>query len=174
MDARSIGLSMGIIVGLILCVVIFKFWNKDGKVRTKYDEKQELTRGRAYKYAFWTLAAFECLMCMITGFGVSLHADMFTLHLSGIMIAAFVHATYSVWNDAYIGLNTNSRRFIICVILIALVNLLSAAMAIISGNIVKDGVLQPPFTNLLCALVFMAVGVELIIKNRIEKNDEED
>ena len=31
MDARSVGLAFGVMVGLILCVVLFKFWNKDGK-----------------------------------------------------------------------------------------------------------------------------------------------
>ena len=38
MDYRSLGLVMGIVVGLIICVVLFKFFNKDNKIKTKYDE----------------------------------------------------------------------------------------------------------------------------------------
>ena len=68
MNARSAGLAIGLFVGLIICVVIFKYWNKDGKIKTQYDEMQELVRGRAYKYAFWTLVAFEAIMCILSGF----------------------------------------------------------------------------------------------------------
>ena len=43
----SIGLAVGIIVGLIICVLLAKFGNKDGAVKSKYDERQEAVRGKA-------------------------------------------------------------------------------------------------------------------------------
>ena len=174
MNPRSAGLAIGLFVGLIICVVIFKYWNKDGKIKTQYDEMQELVRGRAYKYAFWTLVAYEAIMCILSGFSFNLHADMFIMHFSGIIIAALVHASYSVWNDAYMGLNTNAKRFTVCMILIGLVNLLSGIAAIAGGSLVIDGVLQAPFTNLLCAFVFIVIGVEIAVKDRIDKRDGEE
>ena len=174
MNARSAGLAIGLFVGLIICVVFFKYWNKGGKLKTQYDEKQEIVRGRAYKYAFWTLVVYEAVMCILSGFSFNLHADMFIMHFSGIIIAALVHASYSVWNDAYMGLNTNSKRFTVCMILIGLVNLLSGIAAIASGSLVIDGVLQAPFTNLLCAFIFIVIGVEIGVKDLIDKKGGEE
>lgn len=174
MDARAVGMSVGVMVGLVFCVVMFKFWNKDGKVKTKYDEMQERVRGRAYKYSFWTLAAYEALMCVVTGFVGDLHMEQFLIHFTGVLISAMVHAVYSVWNDAYIGLNTNSRRFMICMFVVGIINLLSGIMAIVSGTLVMDGVLMAPFANLLCAFMFIIVGVEIAIKDHIDNKGVED
>ena len=174
MDARSVGLAFGVMVGLILCVVLFKFWNKDGKIKTKYDEMQERARGRAYKYSFWTLAGYEILMTSVAGLVGDIHMEPFIIHFTGILISAMVHAVYSVWNDAYVGLNTNSRRFMICMFVVGLINLFSGIMAIVSGTLVIDGVLMAPFANLLCAFMFIVVGAEIAIKDRIDNKDGED
>ena len=173
MDFRSIGLATGICVGLVLCVVIFKFWNKDGKVKTKYDEMQELQRGRAYKLSFWTLAALETVMCLLQIAGVKFLSDPFTSNVTCIIIAALVHAVYSVQHDAYIGLNTNSKRFTIACIFIGLFNAVCCIFPIIAGSMVHDGVLQAPFTNLLCAVTFLIIGIQIFIKNKKEKSEED-
>ena len=174
MDARSVGLAVGVMVGLVLCVILFKYWNKDGKIKTKYDEMQERVRGRAYMYSFWTLAAYEAVMCVASGIIGDMHMEQFVIHFTGILISAMVHAVYAVWNDAYIGLNTNSRRFMICMFVVGLINLFSGIMAIVSGNLVVDGVLMAPFANLLCAFMFIVIGAEIAIKDRIENKGGED
>ncbi len=171
---RSVGLAVGIVVGLIICVVLFKFWNKDGKVRSKYDEMQEKARGKAYMYSFWTLAGCVTLVSFINGIGIRLFSDYFTANISCILIAALVHASYSVWNDAYMGLNTNYKRYTICMIAVGLINFASGVIGIATGAIIKDGVLQGSFSNLLCAIVFVAIAVELYLKNVRDAKKEED
>ena len=52
---KAVGLSLGIIVGLIICIFVFKFANKDKKILTKYDERQQVARGKAYMYGFWAM-----------------------------------------------------------------------------------------------------------------------
>ena len=173
MDFRSLGLGLGIVVGLLICVVVFKFWNKDGKVKTKYDEMQELQRGRAYKLSFWTLAGLETVVCLVQLSGVKLLSDPFTSNISCIIIAALVHAVYSVEHDAYIGLNTNSKRFTIVCIVIGLFNAVCCIFPIIAGEMVHDGVLQAPFANLLCAVTFLIIGIQMYIKSKKEKTEED-
>ena len=174
MNYRALGLTIGVTVGLVLCVVIFKFWNKDGKVKTKYDEKQEKVRGKAYMYSFWTLAACELIVSVLDGFGVKLFSDLFVANLSCIIIAALVNASYSVGKDAYMGLNTHYKRFTIVMILVGIVNAMSAIAGFASGSMLVDGVLQPPFTNLMCAIIFIAIGIELFVRNSIAAREEEE
>ncbi len=100
MNYRSIGLATGVIVGLVLCGILFRYWNTDGRMRTKYDEMQEKARGKAYMYSFWTLAACETITSILSDFGVKLFSDPFTANLTCVLIAALVHATYSIWNNA--------------------------------------------------------------------------
>ena len=58
---RSSGLVFGLIIGLAIAAILIKAANKDGKFKTKYDERQEAVRGKAYKYSFYTLLFFDVL-----------------------------------------------------------------------------------------------------------------
>ncbi|MCR4788137.1 MAG: hypothetical protein K5888_06105 [Lachnospiraceae bacterium] len=156
-----------------MCIVIFKFFNKDKKVKTKYDEMQERQRGRAYMFSFWTLVGLETVMCLLQLAEVKFFMDPFTSNITCIIIAALVHACYSVEHDAYIGLNTNSKRFMVVCIAIGIVNAVCGIIPIAAGGLVKDGVLQAPFANLLVAIVFIIIGVQIYIKNRTEKEEED-
>ena len=40
MNAKGIGFITGLIVGLILVVILFKYANTDKKIKTEYDERQ--------------------------------------------------------------------------------------------------------------------------------------
>ena len=162
---RSAGLAIGITVGIIISVILLKFMNKDGRMRTKYDEMQEKARGKAYMYSFWTLAACETLVSLFADLEVNPFGNPFTANLTCVIIAALVHASYSIWNNAYMG---------VCMILIGLVNLMCAIYGITSGYMIMDGVLQPSFTNLMCAVIFIAIAVELFIKNTRDAGREED
>ena len=46
MNGRNIGMAIGIFIGIIISLFVIKAFNKDGKMKTKYDEMQELVRGR--------------------------------------------------------------------------------------------------------------------------------
>ena len=47
--------SLGLIIGIIFAIIIIKMFNKDGKAVTKYDERQKVVRGEAYKYGFFSI-----------------------------------------------------------------------------------------------------------------------
>ncbi len=53
MNAKvSAGMAMGLMVGLVIAVILLKVANKDHKLKTQYDERQELVKGKAINIAF--------------------------------------------------------------------------------------------------------------------------
>ena len=47
-SARMIGVTIGIIVGLILTIFIIRYVNRNKKLTTEYDEMQKQIRGEGY------------------------------------------------------------------------------------------------------------------------------
>ena len=57
-SARMIGVTIGIIVGLILTIFVIRYVNRNKKLTTEYDEMQKQIRGEGYKYAFYAALRF--------------------------------------------------------------------------------------------------------------------
>jgi hypothetical protein len=168
---RATGLAVGLVVGIIICVIVFRYMNKDKKVITKYDERQEVTRGRAYKYAFWASMGAAALVMIMEVAGVSL-ASSFTKYFFIVFVGIIVHVAYSIWNDAYVGINTNKKRFMIVCILAGLANLLGVIGNIKGGTFIVDGMVSDAGSNLLCVILMAFAGIELFIKDRMDKDQE--
>lgn len=163
---KSVGLALGIMVGIILTIIIVKAFNKDGKFKTKYDEMQLKARGKAYMLAFWTIVIYEALMCVLTSSETFvLPVTNFVLHFTAVIAGVLVQVTYCIWKDAYIGLNTHAGRFSVFCIVIALLNLAIGIIAVTQGEMFVDGKLQDPFINLLIGALFIVIGIELLIKH---------
>lgn len=171
---RMVGVSVGIMIGLIICLVLFRYMNRDSRVKTQYDEMQEITRGRAYKYAFWAMVICEAVLGILALGEVRIPMEPMVIHFSVLLIGIIVQCSYCIFKDAYIGINTNSRRFIIVMIVAGLINLLSCAGAIRSHEMVIDGMISTPAINLLCGLMCLMVCVEIWIKNLMDKRESED
>ena len=170
----AVGTAVGIFVGLIICIFVFKAMNKDGKMKTKYDEMQILVRGKAYQYAFWTMMGLEALMLVLDSGNIQLPWEGFISHLIIILIAVLVQVSYSIWNDGYIGLNTNMGRFGVFAVCISLFNFLVAGGAIANGKMVVDGRLQTPAANLFCGVLFIIIGIEIFLKKVADNGQKED
>ena len=163
--------SLGLIIGIIFAIIIIKMFNKDGKAVTKYDERQKVVRGEAYKYGFFSiLITCGILMVLNTQEGI-LNVLGDTLFFIPIIIGVIVQVTYSIFKDGYVGLNTNMKRFIIFMTLIGLLNLGLGILWIVKGEILVNGVLQSGALNLMCAFMFAVIAIELIIKSIIDKKE---
>ena len=65
---RSSSFAIGICIGLIFCVIIFRFANRNKKLKSEYDERQLQIRGRSYMFAFYAVVIYEALMtCLSIG-----------------------------------------------------------------------------------------------------------
>ena len=160
---RSLGMLTGVLIGVVIAVIILKMTNKDKKVMTEYDEMQKIVRGHAYRIAFYAVMIFEGFLC-VADMGSNLPAEPIVVHFTSIFLGILVLSVYCIWKDAYIGLNTKLKRYIVFCVLISAINLLGAAGAWHSGNMVVDGKLQAPFVNFLCGLLFAVIGITGLIK----------
>ncbi len=49
---KATGYAIGIVVGIVVTLFLIRIWNKDGRMKTRYDEMQEKIRGKSYMYGF--------------------------------------------------------------------------------------------------------------------------
>lgn len=173
---NSIAYNIGFAAGLALTVAlmaallyfVMKKCNKDGKIKTKHDEKQKSTIGKGYKIAYWTLIG--CLILFLTINSIfTLPANFAVMVLTAVVISVMVFCAYSIWNDAFWGLNNNKKRYIVLFVLAGLMNLAFAAGAMVRGEMFADGMLQGAFINLMCAVLCFEVLGTLALKAACEK-----
>ncbi|MCR5651393.1 MAG: hypothetical protein K6F86_09465 [Lachnospiraceae bacterium] len=165
---RASGMAAGLVAGLIICVILFRYMNKDKKILTKYDERQEMARGRAYKYGFWASMATAAVV-MITDVAEISLASSFTKYFFIMFVGILVQVTYSIFNDAYLGINTNKKRLMIICIIAGLCNLLGVVGNIKGGTFIVNGVVSDAGTNLLCCILMVVIGIELLIKDSMDR-----
>ena len=172
-EARMIGVAVGIAVGLLIVAFVLRFINRNKAMATEYDEMQKQIRGVGYRYAFFTVMIFEAFLCILT-LGMELPAEPYVIHFAAIFIGVTVQAAYCIWNDAYVGLNTNLGRYIVIMTIVSLFNLGVAFMSWRQGELVIGGKLQAQSINLLCGLMFAVLGVVGLIKKRRVKNRSDE
>ena len=160
---RMFGMVAGVLIGLLLAVIILRFINKNKKMTTEYDEMQKLVRGKGYMFAFYAVLIYEALMCVLS-MGVQLPAVPGVIHFVAIILGVTVQAGYCVWHNAYVGLNTNLKRYVILMAVISVFNLWVAFTAWREGELFSDGMFRAQTINLLCGLMFAVIGVVGLVK----------
>lgn len=168
-----VGLICGVVVGLLLVAGILKFARTDNASKCKFDERQELIRGRGFRYGYFTLMIYMA----VYGAGTTLlerkcMEDFIGIFL-GICISILVYAGYAVWKDGYFALNENPKRVLIGFALIVLINFAVSIPRMMHGEIVKGGVLQNDSLNLVCALMFVGIFIIIFAKHQVSKREEE-
>ena len=163
----SAGVAVGIFVGLIVAFVLIKLANSNRRVKTEYDERQLLVRGNAYRYAFYTVVIWEAVLMVLAIGDLPLPVPDIALHFAGIIAGVLVLSTVCIWKDAYWGLNNNRRSYGIILLIAGLFN----AIPVI-GNLSGRGSSDFPYVNLLCCIMLVVVGAELLIKQLADKRAE--
>ena len=168
MTPISIMWIFGIIFGILTTLIIIKSFNKDGKVRTKYDERQLRARGEAYKYGFFA-TAIACFIFMILQTTNLANIFGYSSYFTAVIIGIITQFSYAIFHDAYIGLNTNMKKYLIFMSVVAIINLAAGILPAIHGELLEDGQLGTSFINLLCGGMFLILAGELAIKNHLDK-----
>ena len=174
---RTIGFAVGMIfamlVAVICCLILMKIMNNDNAVKTKYDERQKMVRGIGYKYSFWTLVVLLVIMIILDACELSLPIKNSVLYFLIIIIGIMVHTTYAVFHDGYFGINNQPKQYYVFFVLIGVFNVVIGVINSVKGDLIDDGKLDVPAINLLCGLMFVFLGICIVIKNRISKNEDD-
>lgn len=169
--ARVYGIIFGIIIGTLISVLLLMSINKNHSLRTEYDEMQKKARGEAYMYGFFTVLVMEVLLGLAETFG-PLPMEPLVSRFLVIMTGVGVQAVYSIWHNAYIGLNTQMNKYLVMMTVIAAVNLMVAVLAWVNNGMVVNGILQTPFANFLCFVLFAVLAAVGLVKKNMEEREE--
>lgn len=167
--AAFIGSFCGLVIGIIIAGVAMKVMNTNKKLKSEYDERQQALRGKAYSAGFYSVLAYEALLMILDTAEVSLPVEGSVLHFTALFIGCTVLCSCTIWTDCYWGMNNNRRNYTIFIAFFTILNLTVAILAIVRGAMVVDGLLSAPFINLLCALMIVICGIQLAIKNTLDK-----
>ena len=168
MDITTLAVLICMVVA-VLCVCLFKFANKDGKVRTEYDERQKAVRGKAYTYAFYTELIAQTLIMFLLMTGVELPIEDYALIFIGMILGCEVLCAYCVWNDVYWGLNNDKRRFHIIFVAGIFINALDIVIAAVSGTLVQNGKVGMYMLNITVLIMLVLIYIEMLIKSIIDR-----
>ena len=167
-----LGFATGlIIVGVVALVIGLILKKKNGL--SKYDERQELIRGRAFKYAYWTLAAYLCFNGLLqVGTGI-VWADLMTSSFIGIFLSLTVFVVICIKNDAYFAFNQKPRVYLILFGIIIAVNLACGILNLTDNDVqfVTDGMLNFHILSFLIVIVFLVIFISLAIKTILTKKN---
>ncbi len=161
-----------VIISLIIIIPILIGTTKDKKLKRQYDERQELIRGRGFKYAFYTMITLNMLYAVaLGGFGkLPLDADIAMFAI--VLIGAVVYAWYGILSGGYFALNEKVPQTIAIFIGIAIFNICIAVGVIKEdGSLIVDGVLSSGVTNLACAVLLLATVVVILVKRYMDRED---
>ncbi|MCR5507120.1 MAG: hypothetical protein K6F34_00385 [Lachnospiraceae bacterium] len=176
MNAKGTGFAIGLTVGIILVIILFKVANTNRKVKTEYDERQQKIRGKAYKYAFYTMVCYQLLLVGLSIAEITVPFESFVVEFFGIFLGATVLGAYCIWNDVYWGLNNDHKRYYIIFSVCLLLNLLPVLMPALRGEFARSGMSGAPMLNVIVIIMMMILIAELCIKHLVDRNkkDEED
>lgn len=170
---KFIGIIIGVAVGLLICVFLFRFLRGKGhwEFTSKYDERQKNARGVAYNAGFWTAVGYMSLWYLFDECNFPVFSTPVMLVI-GMALALSVQISISIWKDAYYGINDDPKKFLITLAIIDAINALLLFAEIVTGAY--------ELTNLpwlLAGTLFMGVVVFLTMAiktlTRTRKEDAE-
>lgn len=168
----GIVLLFSVILGILIVMILLAVTKNDESVKCKFDERQEIVRGRGFKYGFFSMMISGGVLIGLKLLGVSLLQEMEVAMTLSILIGIMVFASYCVWNDGYFSLNENRRRLMVVFAAIGVLNIFVGIVNIIHKTAIIDGKLTIHSINLFCSLLFIVIFSVLFFKNIKDGRDE--
>lgn len=171
---RMIGIAAGVLAGILLTCILLKLTKNNGRMKCEYDERQELVRGRGYKYGFFTQLFYMALYAVLTLSEAPLPVDNYTIMLIGLILSVTVHVIYCTWNEAYISLNENPKKVIAAFMLLGLINIAVGVLNLLRGKMIENGILTYRASNLLVGSMCFLICLFVVLKRKLAAGAEEE
>lgn len=168
------GLAFGIIAALVIFAVIWKFSKRH--MKGTFDERQELVRGRGYKYACFTMLGLLVLDLLAESYDLfetlpfTRTLAIFFMILAGVM----VYAIYCIRNDSYFGVGTDARTYRAIMWIVIVCNGVSGILGLREGAFVDGKLSFGPCASLLFCAAFIMVMISLYVRKRTSDEEEAD
>lgn len=168
---KSLSYVLGVIAGILLVFLVYGILRVVTKRRGKcanaqFDERQVVARGRAYRYAFFTVLFY------LLGWGLfELAADIrlwdtYTGCFLGVFLSVTVFAVVAILNDAYFAVNEKPATYLGIFALVTVLNLGIGVWNLATGGepIVEHGILTYHSVNLLVGGMFLIITIVAAVR----------
>lgn len=166
------------LVGVSLGIFLLTLSLKGRSPKRVYDERQELIRGRGYRLAFLTMAAYCGIMMILEISGVKVFMERAVELGLGVLIGLGVHVVYCIRKDGYYAMNESIRRRIGVVTGLVVFNGLNVVFMIKSGGVLRDGELTfhgfVIFTFIFLVIMLVSLVLRYVVLVKKEQNEDED
>ena len=166
------GFFTGIALVALAVWLISHSRKKRGSAAPKYDERQILARGSAYRAAFFVLLGYLALEGILDTLEIRF-ADGWAGSFIGICLAAAVFACCCIANDAYLSIMEKPRETIILLAVLTVVNGVIGGIELARYGFLTDGVITTRSMNLICAVMSLTILFAVLLRLRREKAQEE-
>ena len=178
------GVIFGLLIGTCIAVLMLAAMSTSKKIieSPKYDERQELERGRGFKLTFYVMLIFTGITFAFDMGGLFPEMDYSVLYVIGLFLGISVHVNYCIWHEAYFALNQKMSSVMAVFGFITLFNFVLVLFSVIDGSLYRDGQFGYSVLNLFCTLMFLSLFITVLFKRRdiakknalIAEEDEED
>lgn len=163
-----------VLVGILISIILISRNNSNKKFKSEYDERQEVVRGRSYKWGYYTAIVLFAVFTLLDLGGIVFPVEQSVLFFGALAVSASVQVAYSLWNDAYWGINNKLRNYVVMFIVLGIINGLSGAMAYVDGRMIVDGILTHSFISFECVLIFVVFGIVCLVKSVVKKSEVDE
>ena len=174
---KSLEYSLGFIFGVVfvsafIVVLMLVATSRNKKIKRTYDERQELVRGKGFKYAFYTVITLNMLygIVLIAFERLPIEASLVTFLVT--ICGVGVYAWYCILNDGYFAINEKRKETIVCLSAIGIFNLVIGISTMVDKGFFEDGVLTYNCMNFVCGLFMIFTTFVILIKGYMDKREE--
>lgn len=165
----SIGFGVGILIGLLLVAIVRFLLKKKGIWDCKYDERQFLARGKAFKYGFFIIVFYFMAVSVLQLAFDNQPVKNYVVNFIGVCLGIFVFAANAIWNDAYVSMQNSVRTYVLILLVGGIVNLLLAFLpTLLMGELLSSYLL-----NLMVGCMSLSLILVFAAKRFKDKKQEE-
>lgn len=172
MDHYHAGVLFGLTAGLLAGLAFIMFLFKRKILDMSFDERQERARGKAFQYAFLTLAA-SAYAYGVSDLALGRWCDVLTGVTLCFSVSVVVFAVTCILKDAYLSLREKPRTIMTFFALLSLVNLGFGVMYHLSPGLVENGVLTFRAVNPIIGSATLVILIVYIVNHLLRPRDEE-
>ena len=160
-----------VLFGIILADMILVKLGRSNRYR--YDERQELVRGRGFRYGFCAMAA---VLILQAAYGDRL-AQYFTYEMFAILclcIGILVNTVYVIWHDGYFPVNEHPLSVILGLFALFFIQLFQTVHAVRIGMFVQNGEARGGVGNLILTVVFLTELLAILFRYIWKRREKEE
>lgn len=167
---------IGVIVGVLLGLLVLWLCCKQLKIKkqsARYDERQLIARGKAFRTGFFTILIYCVVYAAVNAFGAVWCKDAVGMFI-GCLVGVTAFVLSAIRHDAYFGVNEDVGSILKFGGVVVFFCLVGGIINIVKGELIEDGLLTGNILSLLVAVMWVIIIVAQKLHDRKSKEQEDE